>query len=168
LAGAGRRVAIVDIEPMSFALARQYFNLADSIECHVGDGHAFLVTAPGSYDAIVLDAYEGNRIPTPLQSPDFFKLIRSRLGRQGVALVNVYVTDDADDAADRIANRLADAWPHVRILDTPGLQGRNAIVMAGEVSELTRPYVLVSPAIDANIIDSELAMMQFRARIIAP
>src|SRR5215475_8596592 len=38
----GIRVVIVDIEPQAFEIARRYFRMPDSIECHVSDGARFL------------------------------------------------------------------------------------------------------------------------------
>ncbi len=164
LVRAGRTVTIVDVNPTSFPLARMYFKLPASAECHVADGSAFLLNEQRKFDAVILDAYLGNHIPTHLQSVDFFRLVQSRLHSSGAAIANVHTIDDLDDSADRIASQMAEVWPHVRILDTQGSRGRNVIVMAGAVSQLTRPYVLVPPTVDADVIDAELEMMQFRAR----
>src|SRR4029453_1962198 len=41
-ARAGRRVSIVEIDPVSFTLAKRYFGLPRNIACHVGDGLGFL------------------------------------------------------------------------------------------------------------------------------
>ena len=42
LARAGKRVSIVEIDPVSFRLAKRYFGLPRNIVCHVGDGLAFM------------------------------------------------------------------------------------------------------------------------------
>jgi spermidine synthase len=168
LARAGRSVTIVDVNPVSFPLARLYFKLPESVECHVADGRAFLLDDARRYDAIVLDAYLGDYIPAHLQSIDFFKLLQSRLNSSGAMFANVHTADDLDDSAGRVAGHMAAAWPNVRILDTQGSRGRNAIIMAGAVSQLTRPYVLVPPAAEADVIDTELAMMSFRLRQSTP
>lgn len=164
LARSGRCVTIVDVNPASFPLARLYFRLPENVECHVADGRSFLLAAERKYDAVVLDAYLGNHIPAHLQSVDFFKLLRSRLSTMGAVFANVHVEDDLDESADRLAGQMAEVWPDVRILDTQGARGRNVIVMAGAVSQLSRPYVLVPPSVDVNIIDAELAALSFRAR----
>jgi len=164
LARKGRNVTIIDINPTSFPLARAYFNLAETVRCEVADGREFLLANSGSYDAIVLDAYQGGRIPAHLQSLAFFRLVQSRLRAGGAFFVNVHISQEAESIASRIVDCMANVWPVVRLLDTSGFRNRNAIAMSGAVAKLGRPYLLMSPATDANLIDSELAMMSFRVR----
>jgi spermidine synthase len=156
------KVTIIDVNPMSFDLARRYFDLPPTVECHVCDGKSFLTSDTAVYDAIVLDAFQGDRIPSHLQSLRFFGLIRDRLSQRGILLANVHVQHDADELADRIASSMAYVWPEVRVLDSEGFLGRNAVVMAGTVGNLQPPYVIIPPETDANAIDKELATMRFR------
>ena len=160
----GKVVTIVDVNPAAFRLARQYFNLPEIVECYVADGRDFLQSGSSTFDAIVIDAYHGDRVPTHLQTRVFFKLVRSRLSMQGAVFANIHVEDDLDLSADRFANQMAKVWPRARLLDTYGLRGRNAIAMAGDVSEFTPPCILVPPVVHAPGIGAELAMMRFRAR----
>lgn len=158
----GCKVTIVDVNPMSFALARQYFDLPPTVECHVRDGKVFLRSDASVYDAIVLDAFHGDQIPSHLQSLRFFGLIRDRLAPHGVVFANVHVQHDSDWLPDRIASGMANVWPEVRLLDSEGFSGRNAVVMAGAVANLQPPYVIVPPDTEANEIDTELATMRYR------
>jgi spermidine synthase len=162
LARAGRSATIVDVNPASFPLAKLYFELPENIACHVADGQTFLSARSNTYDAVVLDAYQGNLIPPHLQSTDFHRLIRDRLNPGGVLLANVHLESDLDGGADRLAQRMSAVWPDVRILDAPDLSNRNAILLAGDVARLVRPILLVPPVIDADTIDAELAQMRFR------
>jgi spermidine synthase len=120
----GKNVTVVDVNPASFALARQYFCLPKSVHCEVADGKSFLRTNMQVYDAVVIDAYQGHRIPTHLKSFAFYNLIRGRLSQRGVLLANVY---------------------------------------AGAVQPLKAPTLLVPPAIERHLIESELAALKFRA-----
>jgi spermidine synthase len=163
LTRARRKVTIVDVNPTSFVLARQYFELPESVECHIGDGKSFLRSDLSVYDAIVLDAFHGDRIPSHLQSLRFFGLIRDRLAQRGAVFANVHVKHDLDGLPDRIASDMSNVWPNVRLLDSEGFLGRNAIVMAGVVAHLRTPYVILPPETDANAIDKELATMKYRA-----
>jgi spermidine synthase len=162
LARARRKATIVDIDPLSFTLARQYFGLPDTVTCHVADGEAFLNCCTQDYDAIVVDAFRGDCIPAHLQSPGFFALVRGRLTPGGAVFVNVHVKHDFDDYADRLANTMKDRWGDARVLDALGICDRNTIVMAGRVTELRAPRLLVSPATNAGGIESELARLRFR------
>jgi hypothetical protein len=68
-----------------------------------------------------------------------------------------------DHHADRIAASLSNVFHDVRLLDSTGYDGRNAIVMGGAVSSLRIPEMMVPPAADRHAIESELATMTFRA-----
>ncbi len=162
LARRNRDVTAVDVNPAAFTFARQYFDLPDSVDCRVADGREFLSSDSRRYDAIVLDAFQGDHVPSHLQSLDFFALVQSRLTSRGAVFANVYVTHDLDDTPDRIVNCMANVWPDVRLLDSQGWRNRNAIAMAGYVSELNAPLLLDRPQIDIDDIELELMTMRFR------
>ncbi|HVZ68744.1 MAG TPA: fused MFS/spermidine synthase [Rhizomicrobium sp.] len=162
LARRNRKVTAVDVNPAAFTFARQYFDLPESVDCRVADGRDLLLSDGRRYDAIVLDAFEGDRIPYHLQSPEFFALAGSRLTSSGAVFANVYVKHDLDATPDRFASRMAHIWPNVRLLDSQGWRNRNAIAMAGDVGELNVPALLERPQIDADEIEAELATMRFR------
>jgi spermidine synthase len=157
------KATIVDVNPASVVLAKRYFALPESVICHTADGKAFLNADTNIYDAIVLDAFHGDRIPSHLQSPRFFELVRNHLTPRGVVFANVHVKHDFDDYADGIAKKMRTAWADVRVLDAEGVCGRNAVVMAGRVSHLRAPPLLVSPQTNASNIDDDLARLKFRA-----
>jgi spermidine synthase len=163
LAQAGREVTIIDVNPASFILAKQYFGLPDSVECRTADGKLFLYSDTTTYDAVVLDAFHGDRIPAHLKSLNFYYLVSDRLSLHGAVFANVHVQHDLDHHADRIASCLSKAFPDVRLLDSEGYRGRNAIVMAGSVSHLHTPNLITPPTADRELIESELATMKFRA-----
>ena len=106
LARARRKATIVDVNPVSFTLAKQYFGLPKTVICHVADGKAFLRSDTNTYDAIVLDAFHGDRIPSHLQSSAFFRLVRDHLTPRGAVFANVHVKHDFDDYADRVAKTM--------------------------------------------------------------
>src|SRR6185312_1272412 len=63
LARTGRSVTIVDIDPLTFALARQHFYLPAEVACHVGDGRVFLENNSDKFDVIVVDVFLEDAIP---------------------------------------------------------------------------------------------------------
>jgi len=156
-------VTVVDTDPLAPDLARRHFAMPPGVDWRVGDGAAFLADGIGNFDAIVLDAFIGNVIPAHLLTPDFFASMRVRLEPHGVALVNVHLKHDFDDYADRVAKAMHSAFPDVRVLDAVGQCPRNAIVMAGAVNRLKAPRLLVAPAVQASVMKTELARMEFRA-----
>jgi spermidine synthase len=131
--------------------------------CHVAEGEAFLRSEAGVYDAMVLDAFHGETIPPHLLSAQFFQLVREHLTPDGAVFANIRVKHDFDDGADRLAKSMKSAWPDVRVLDAMGICGRNAIVMAGQVSQLREPKLLIRPDANAGVIEAELTRLRFRA-----
>ena len=162
LARSGRDVTLVDIDPVSFAVARKYFQLPATVACRVSDGKFFLRTSRALYDAIVVDAYHGSRVPAHLESLKFFDLVRQRLSAAGSVFANIHLQNDLDQRADQAASRMRHIWSDVRILDSVGASDRNAIVMGGFVNQLQAPAVTIMPAIDAKLIERELLSMKFR------
>jgi spermidine synthase len=168
LARAGRRVSIVEIDPVSFKLARRYFGLPRNIACHVGDGLAFMQRTRRHYDVVIIDAFRGENIPAHMKGAAFFEAAGRCLRKNGMALVNVCLERKSDQTADKIAAGFKErGWP-VRILDSPGGE-RNAIVLAGKVGNLRRPRLLIPPQAGAKQTGKELKAMRFwRRRTISP
>ena len=73
LARAGRRVSIVEIDPVSFTMAKRYFGLPRNVACHVGDGLAFMQRTRRRYDVLIIDAFSGENIPAHMKGAAFFK-----------------------------------------------------------------------------------------------
>jgi predicted membrane-bound spermidine synthase len=164
LVRAGRQVTMVDIDPDAFVLARMFFRLAPEIDCHVGDGRAFLERTTTSFDAIVVDAFCRNALPSHLCSTEFFRLARRRLKPRGTILVNAVVAHDLDRIADMLAAGMAEAGLPTGILDIAGARDRNAIVLGGQVDPLERPRLLVATDAMGAELAAELDAMKFRDR----
>jgi len=158
----GVKTTVVDLHKFSFDIAHKYFSLPKTVETHVGDGIAWLKGHRHRFDAIVLDAFHGDFVPAHLKSDQFCALVREHLAPDGLFLVNLLVLNDFDECADRLARTMKTIWPDVRVLDSLGLRDRNAIVMAGQVSQLREPSLLVRPQEDAKAIRNDLAGMKFR------
>jgi spermidine synthase len=163
LARAGRRVSIVEIDPVSFAIAKRYFSLPRNVICRVGDGLAFMQKTRRSYDVLIADAFIGERTPDHMRGAAFFDAARRCLRKNGFVLVNVCLDRKADLTADAIAAGFKErGWP-VRVLDSPGGE-RNALVLAGRVANLRRPRLLIPPESGAKQTHRELRAMRFRRR----
>lgn len=163
LSRAGLAVTLVDIDPLSFEIARNYFHMPHSVECHARDGRAFLRRRKDRYDAIVLDAFADEIIPPHLLGPGFFRLIKTRLKRGGLFLINIVVRDDDDPTPRDICRDLQRVWRKVRLLDAEGFENRNAVAVAGAVSSLQRPRLRMKPSRGARALAKGLAQLRFRA-----
>jgi spermidine synthase len=163
LARANKSVTVIDVNPASFPLAKQYFSLPNSVHCKIADGKAFLRSNAQIYDAIVIDAYNGGRIPAHLKAFSFYSLVRERLSQRGALFANIHVGHAFDRRVDHIAECMSWVFSDVRLLDSTMFLAHNAIVMAGAVQHLDKPRLLVSPTVDCQSIESELTAMTFRA-----
>ena len=163
LARAGKRVSIVEIDPVSFKLAKLYFGLPRSVACHIGDGLAFMQRARRKYNVLIIDAFTGEKIPAHMKEAAFFEAAGRCLRKDGLALIQRRPDRKSDPTADRIAAGFKQGgWP-VRLLDSPGGE-RNAIVLAGKVGGLRRPKLLIPPQSGARQTGRELRAMRFRRR----
>ncbi len=155
-------VTVIDVNPMSVILAKKYFSLPDSVSFHLGDGDAFLRETDLTYDAIVVDAFIGNKVPDHFQSENFLRTARKQLSPSGLVLFNVHLSHDFDPQADLVGMAMEDAGLAVRILDAPGVLKRNAIVLGGAVAALRKPDLTIMPEHSAELIAEQLAWMSLR------
>ena len=166
LAKTRAKVTMLDIDPLSFELARRYFHLPASIACRVADGAKFLRTGDERYDAIVLDAFDESAVPPHLLRASFFKLVKARLKPGGIFLVNIIVADDEDHRADRAGFRLKKIFSRVRVYDAEGELDRNAILLAGSVTRLKRARLLLNPRQQRKAIAAEMKAFDFRHLVV--
>jgi len=128
LARLGKKLTIVDNNPISFMIALRYFGLPDDLTCMVSDFRKFIFDDDAFYDGIAID------IGGPgFQFKDEFdaetcEAIRARLAPGGRIVMNVMVANDIDPTPDRIAARLAGDSLRMWIVDEPGIEDRNAII----------------------------------------
>ena len=162
LARSGSEVSIVDVNPVAFVFARRYFALPLTVECHVRDGLEHLKITPQRYDAIVLDAYDGDAIPEQLKSDEFFRCTHEALGATGFFFANVHVLDDTDPGAAHFARAIAPFFPRVMLLDRPGEENRNTIVVAGPDRALAAPRMELAPHEGTDEIATALSALTFR------
>jgi spermidine synthase len=155
-------VTILDVDPLSFEIARRYFHMPDSVTCHLADGAAWLRKHDERFDAIVLDAYSNEKIPRQLLTAGFFRLVKARLARGGIFLTNLLVKDDDDRHPDRFCFRLKTVFARVRLLDTDGWVDRNAIALAGGITKLKPPRLMLPPKIGARRAAKLLRGLVFR------
>ncbi len=128
LARLGKKLTIVDNNPISFVIAHKFFGLPDDLRCMVSDFRKFIYEDDALYDGIAIDVGGPG-----FQFNDEFDVetcnaIRARLAPGGRLVMNVLVDHDLDPLPDRIAARLAGDQLQVWIADEPGIKDRNAII----------------------------------------
>lgn len=87
-----KRVDAVEIEPILYQLAQQYFKLQEDPRLfnHIADGRRFLKETNENYDLIFADVYYSiYSIPIHFTTREFFSLTKSRLSENGIFLMNI-------------------------------------------------------------------------------
>jgi hypothetical protein len=85
-------IDVVELESEVIALGGSQFGFTPSLRSsiHCGDGLRFLADSdPAHYDAIVIDAFVGDRPAAAFLSPEGARLIRRCLKRTGAVAINV-------------------------------------------------------------------------------
>ena len=128
LARLGKKLTIVDNNPISFMIAQKFFALPDDLDCMVCDFRTFVYRDTARYDAIAIDiGGPGFRFNEEFDAVTC-EAIRARLNPGGRIVMNVLAANDIDPLPDRIAARLAGDALQVWVADEQGIQDRNAIL----------------------------------------
>lgn len=87
----GARVEAVEINPAIVPVAEKFFDLEPGrLELTIGDGRHFANRCDKQYDAILLDAFLGDSVPSHLMSRESFARLRALLRPGGVLVINSF------------------------------------------------------------------------------
>src|SRR5260221_13169831 len=128
LAGLGKRLTIVDNNPVSFVIAHKFFGLPDDLTCMISDFRKFIYDDDVLYDGIAIDVGGPGFQFNDEFDAETCHAIRARLAPGGRIVMNVMVTNDIDPTPDRIAARLAGEELPTWIVDEQGIEDRNAVI----------------------------------------
>ncbi|RYE86587.1 MAG: methyltransferase domain-containing protein, partial [Myxococcales bacterium] len=84
--------------------------------------------APGSYDVIVLDAFQFPYVPFQLTTREFFAAVRRCLAPGGVLVVNAGRYGEERAVVHALARTLASVFTHVQSADPPGNRSNTILV----------------------------------------
>ncbi len=116
LARDGARVDVVEINPAMARMAEKWFDLDPSaFTLIIGDGRTYLREASRRYDAVILDAFLGDSVPSHLLTREAFTAIRGVLKPDGVLVINTFVdfADPRDFFGTSLSKTLASVFPSV-------------------------------------------------------
>jgi spermidine synthase len=124
----GKRVTIVDHNPISFVIARQFFALPAGVSCVVSDFREFLFQSTTEFDGIAIDVGgPGFSFSDEFDVPTC-RAVRAALVPHGRIVMNMLADHDFDPVPDRIARRLSGGTLQAQIFDEPGIPSRNAVI----------------------------------------
>lgn len=90
-AAEGARVDVVEINPASPPVARDFFDCdLAKLNLHIDDARHFLNETKKRYDAVILDAFLGDSSPSHLMTREAFAAIRRVLKPAGVLVINSF------------------------------------------------------------------------------
>lgn len=134
------RHVVVELDGRLAELAREWFALprAPRVRVRVGEARATLATVrPGSFDAVVRDAFAGARVPAHLTTVQFLASAAEALRPEGLYLGNLVDSPPLPLARREVATARA-VFPHVSLAaEPPILKGRrfgNLVVLAGHAA----------------------------------
>ena len=147
----------VEIDEKITKLAGEYFELPSSVPVTTYDGRAYLAADKGTYDVIMVDAYQDITIPFQMSSIEFFTLVKEHLNENGVMVVNMNMHSDAEgNINDYLSDTIAEVFDYVYTVEVRGSTNR-------ELFATQNPDVLSDfEAVRETIEDTELQMMLTR------
>lgn len=140
----------VELDGKVSEVGYDYFNMArDQLTTHTADGRYFLHTTDKKYDLITIDAYRQERIPFHLATGEFFQDVHQHLSDRGVAVINVFHSEDARGAPEALAKTMNQVFANVYTVDDPDFPENTLVVGSdhprqdntGEVPEVWRARV---------------------------
>ena len=124
----------VEIDRKIIDLTYKYFDLDPSVRVVEYDGRAYLADA-GTYDVIMVDAYQDITIPFQMSSVEFFSLVQKHLAPGGVMVVNLNMT--VEGVKDNINDYLTDTINRVfRVVYECPTDGTNCILFASDNEDI--------------------------------
>jgi spermidine synthase len=108
------RVDAIEIDPVIADVAEKYFGYVGPVE--VIDGRYYLErNAVGKFwDAIILDVFSGESIPSHLYTEEMFRLCRDRLSDSGIVGLNYFGTIESQLTAS-LFRTLKQVFPYVSV-----------------------------------------------------
>ena len=115
----------VEIDEKITNLAREYFELPESVPVTTYDGRAYLNAVEEKYDVIMVDAYQDITIPFQMSSVEFFTLVKDHLAEDGVMVVNMNMRGREEGNINQyLADTIASVFDQVYTIDVQGSTNR--------------------------------------------
>jgi spermidine synthase len=144
MAEAGSKVTVIEIDPMSEIIAREYFGLPASVRVIIGDARTETSRLTEKYDVIVLDAFSGDSPPFHLLTREAFADLKRRLAPDGLVVANIVggVSGEASRVASSIVATMESVFGNTQVFSPNWLlSGKKRIfvstmfLLSGDVPE---------------------------------
>lgn len=132
----GSRVTVVEVNPISFQLARTFFWMPKGIECITADVREFVCPQARTFDAIGIDVGGPCFSYEEVLTPATIAHVRRALRAGGRIAVNISLEAPDDPVPGRIADRFKaaglDVWAFT---EDPGSEELNVVILASDRRE---------------------------------
>lgn len=130
----------VEIDQKITDLSREYFQLPEHIQVTTYDGRAYLNAIDGTYDVIMVDAYQDITIPFQMSSVEFFTLVKDHLKEDGVMVVNMNMRGSKEDSINEyLADTISNVFSEVYTVDVIGSTNRE--LFASNNSDMQKVFM---------------------------
>ena len=121
-------VESVEIDEKISFLAREYFDMPESVKVVDYDGRAYLSAMDKKYDVILVDAYQDITIPFQMSTVEFFTMVKDRLSEGGVMAVNMNMRSKKGGITTYLCDTINSVFGNVEVIDVSG--GSNRVLLA--------------------------------------
>lgn len=129
----------VEIDQKITDLAKQYFELPETVDITTYDGRAYLNANKKKYDVIMVDAYQDITIPFQMSSVEFFNLVNTHLTNDGVMVVNMNMRGkDEGNINQYLGDTISKVFSNVYVTDVSG--STNRILYASNNSSMLKEF----------------------------
>ena len=134
----------VEIDAKVIRIARDYFDLTDTVRVFNQDGRIFVSLGEQKYDIVIIDAYTQQiYIPFHLTTMEFFSQVKKGLSAEGVVAMNVSSAREDSPLIESISNTLRLVFGHVYRLRIPE-SFENLLVASGRSIDFAFPVGAVA------------------------
>jgi len=131
-------VTAVELEPRIGEVARQYFDLPDSVRLFYEDARTYLNRSQEHYDIVFLDVFAAENTPWYMMTTEAIERIKKLLHPDGILVINTFAwVDGVSPEVVRLESALLESFDDVRVFVSSygeGEKGRemtNAVLVAG-------------------------------------
>jgi spermidine synthase len=149
MAEAGSKVTVIEIDPMSEKVAREYFGLPASVRVIIGDARTETSRLTEKYDVIVLDAFSGDSPPFHLLTSEAFADLKRRLAPDGLVVANIVggVSGEASRVASSIMATMESVFGNTQVFSPNWL-------LSGKKRKFVSTMFLLSGDVPENLAES--------------
>ena len=149
MAEVGSKVTVIEIDPMSEIIAREYFGLPASVRVIIGDARTETSRLTEKYDVIVLDAFSGDSPPFHLLTREAFADLKRRLAPDGLVVANIVggVSGEASRVASSIVATMESVFGNTQVFSPNWL-------LSGKKRKFVSTMFLLSGDVPENLAES--------------